>query len=92
MSGTIFTVLELPLPAAINIILFSILTLFFSAIMMCIGERIIRALAKFYRSVCFGLAMDHLRRGMKEDEGEEIFRIAKLQKDLITEVNKKEDK
>ena len=50
------------------------------------------ALAKFYRSVCFGLAMDHLRRGMKEDEGEEIFRIAKLQKDLISEVNKKEDK
>ena len=50
------------------------------------------AMAKFYRSVCFGLAMDHLRRGMKDDEGEEIFRVAKLQKDLISEVNKKEDK
>lgn len=42
-------------------------------------------LEKYYSSVCFGLAMDYLRRGIKDSSDEEILKIADMQKIIFEE-------
>ncbi|MBR6917203.1 MAG: TetR/AcrR family transcriptional regulator C-terminal domain-containing protein [Clostridia bacterium] len=58
---------------------------------LAVSEEDRKPIMKFYRSVCFGLAMDHLRTGMREG-GDDIFRIASIQKEHIEEMIKNSEK
>ena len=53
-----------------------------------IGEKSKQSLTDYYKCVCFGLIIEWLNKGMKEEYAQEFRRILVMRKELVVETAK----